>query len=173
MKNGLNKKILIIASLLIMLFLTAFLPWNMPKLINADKPFINLSGSIGESIGNANEAYEKAVLTPAPDDTVPTITPAPTDIPEIQDPEGNEIMIIVGDEDFAGLGEAVYIKGAGIEPLKISAGSLDTLKDTLQNKGSEGYKIILVDNYAETKVYRALKNMLEDFGINYETESIS
>jgi hypothetical protein len=173
MKNGLNKKILIIASLLIMLFLTAFLPWNMPKLINADKPFINLSGSIGESIGNANEAYEKAVLTPAPDDTVPTITPAPTDIPEIQDPEGNEIMIIVGDEDFAGLGEAVYIKGAGIEPLKISADSLDTLKDTLQNKGSEGYKIILVDNYAETKVYRALKNMLEDFGINYETESIS
>ena len=173
MKNGLNKKILIIASLLIMLFLTAFLPWNMPKLINADKPFINLSGSIGDSIGNANEAYEKAVLTPAPDDTVPTITPAPTDIPEIQDPEGNEIMIIVGDEDFAGLGEAVYIKGAGIEPLKISADSLDTLKDTLQNKGSEGYKIILVDNYAETKVYRALKNMLEDFGINYETESIS
>ena len=173
MKNGLNKKILIIASLLIMLFLTAFLPWNMPKLINADKPFINLSGSIGESIGNANEAYEKAVLTPAPDDTVPTITPAPTDIPEIQDPEGNEIMIIVGDEDFAGLGEAVYIKGAGIEPLKISADSLDTLKDTLQNKESEGYKIILVDNYAETKVYRALKNMLEDFGINYETESIS
>lgn len=173
MKNGLNKKILIIASLLIMLFLTAFLPWNMPKLINADKPFINLSGSIGESIGNANEAYEKAVLTPTPDDTVPTITPAPTDIPEIQDPEGNDIMIIVGDEDFAGLGEAVYIKGAGIEPLKISADSLDTLKDTLQNKGSEGYKIILVDNYAETKVYRALKNMLEDFGINYETESIS
>ena len=173
MKNGLNKKILIIACLLIMLFLTAFLPWNMPKLINADKPFINLSGSIGESIGNANEAYEKAVLTPVPDDTVPTITPAPTDIPEIQDPESNEIMIIVGDEDFAGLGEAVYIKGAGIEPLKISADSLDTLKDTLQNKGSEGYKIILVDNYAETKVYRALKNMLEDFGINYETESIS
>jgi hypothetical protein len=173
MKNGLNKKILIIASLLIMLFLTAFLPWNMPKLINADKPFINLSGSIGESIGNANEAYEKAVLTPVPDDMVPTITPAPTDIPEIQDPESNEIMIIVGDEDFAGLGEAVYIKGAGIEPLKISADSLDTLKDTLQNKGSEGYKIILVDNYAETKVYRALKNMLEDFGINYETESIS
>ena len=173
MKNGLNKKILIIASLLIMLFLTAFLPWNMPKLINADKPFINLSGSIGESIGNANEAYEKAVLTPVPDDTVPTITPAPTDIPEIQDPESNEIMIIVGDEDFAGLGEAVYIKGAGIEPLKISADSLDTLKDSLQNKGSEGYKIILVDNYAETKVYRALKNMLEDFGINYETESIS
>ena len=173
MKNGLNKKILIIASLLIMLFLTAFLPWNMPKLINADKPFINLSGSIGESIGNANEAYEKAVLTPAPDDAVPTISPAPTDIPEIQDPESNEIMIIVGDEDFAGLGEAVYIKGAGIEPLKISADSLDTLKDTLQNKGSEGYKIILVDNYAETKVYRALKNMLEDFGINYETESIS
>lgn len=173
MKNGLNKKILIIASLLIMLFLTAFLPWNMPKLINADKPFINLSGSIGESIGNANEAYEKAVLTPVSDDTVPTITPAPTDIPEIQDPESNEIMIIVGDEDFAGLGEAVYIKGAGIEPLKISADSLDTLKDTLQNKGSEGYKIILVDNYAETKVYRALKNMLEDFGINYETESIS
>ena len=173
MKNGLNKKILIIASLLIMLFLTAFLPWNMPKLINADKPFINLSGSIGESIGNANEAYEKAVLTPAPDDTVPTITPAPTDIPEIQDPEINEIMIIVGDEDFAGLGEAVYIKGAGIEPLKISADSLDSLKDTLQNKGSEGYKIILVDNYAETKVYRVLKNMLEDFGINYETESIS
>ena len=173
MKNGLNKKILIIASLLIMLFLTAFLPWNMPKLINADKPFINLSGSIGESIGNANEAYEKAVLTPVPDDTVPTITPAPTDIPEIQDPESNEIMIIVGDEDFAGLGEAVYIKGAGIKPLKISADSLDTLKDTLQNKGSEGYKIILVDNYAETKVYRALKNMLEDFGINYETESIS
>ena len=172
MKNGSNKKILIIALLLMFLFLTAFWPQNMPKLINADKPFIDLSGSIGESIGSANEAYEKAVLTPAPDDTVPTITPAPTDIPEIQDPEGDEIMIIVGDEDFAGSGEIVYIKGAGMETLKFSADSLDILKDTLQNKGSEGYKIILVDNYAETKAYRVLKKMLEDYGISFETESI-
>lgn len=146
---------------------------RIPNLINANKPFIDLSGSIGESIGNANEAYEKAVLTPAPDDTVPTVTPVPTDIPEIKDPEGNEIMIVVGDEDFAGSGEAVYIKGAGSDPVKFSADSMESIKDILQNKGSEGYKIILVDNFAETKVYRNLKTLFADHGIDYETESIN
>lgn len=174
MKNGSNKKILICICLVIAILATGYAPWErVPNLINANKPFVDLSGSIGESIGNANKAYEKAMLTPAPDDTViPTITPVPTDIPELQDPEGNEIMIIVGDEDFAGSGEGVYIKGAGMETLMFSADSLDTLKDTLQNKDSEGYKIILVDNYAETKAYRILKRMLEDYGISFETESI-
>ena len=174
MKNGSNKKILVFICLIIVIISTGYGPFErIPNLINANKPFIDLSGSIGESVGNAKEAYEKAVLTPAPDDTVPTITPAPTDIPEIQDPESGEIMINVGDEDFAGSGEAVYIKGAGMEPLKFSVDSFETLKNTLQSKEFEGYKIILVDNYAETKVFRILKRMLEDSGIDYEIESIN
>jgi hypothetical protein len=175
MKNGLNKKIMIFICLVVTILATGYAPWErVPNLINANKPFVDLSGSIGESIGNANKAYEKAMLTPAPDDTmIPTVTPIPTDIPDIQDPEAGEIMIIVGDEDYAGSGEVVYIKNFGMDPLKFSSDSFETLKETLQNKGSEGYNIILVDNYAETKVYRILKNMLEDAGISFETESIN
>ena len=66
MKNGWNKKIIIISGLIMALFLTAFWSWNMPNLINADKPFIDLSGSVGDSIGNAEKAYEKSKLTSLP-----------------------------------------------------------------------------------------------------------
>ena len=95
------------------LLFTAFWSWNMPSLINADKPFIDLSGSIGDSIGNANTAYEKGQVTPIPTDT-PGITPeptpeiTPTDIPVIG-PEDKEFEIIVGAEDYSGDGESIVL----------------------------------------------------------------
>ena len=158
MKNGWNKKIIIISGLVMVLFLTAFLPWNMPNLINADKPFIDLSGSIGESIGNANKAYEKAVLTPAPDDDpVPTVTPIPDDITDITDPDNQELKIVIGDEDYSGSGEAVYING---ERLNVN----DSF--TIQGDMDE-LKVILIDNYAESGTLGRLKKALEDSGIDY------
>ena len=164
MKNGWNKKIIIISGLVMALFLTAFWSWNMPKLINADKPFIDLSGSIGESIGSANEAYEKAVLTPAPDDNpVPTVTTVPDDITDITDPDNPDLKIIVGDEDFSGSGENVYVNG---EKLSIS-GAFVIQTDT-PDAG-----VILIDNYAEAKTVAKIKRILEEQGISYRIESVN
>ena len=172
MKNGWNKKIIIISGLVIFLFLTAFFPWNMPKLINADKPFIDLSGSIGESIGSANEAYEKAVLTPAPDDTViPTVTPEPTDVPDISDPNDGELKIMIGDENYAGSGEAVFLKSEGSTVLRYSIVAVKDLKQAIINRVSDGLKVVLVDNYAETNSFKLVKRMLEEVNIEFRIES--
>ena len=163
MKNGSNKKILIIAGLVMVLFLTAFWSWNMPKLINADRPFIDLSGSIGESIGNANEAYEKSVLTPAPTDApLPTTTPVPTDIPDITDPDTPEVRIVVGSNDYSGSGETVYVDGVEINS-----------PDMLLSKSASGeVEVILTDDYAEAGTMAKIKGVLEEYGINYRFESV-
>ena len=145
------------------LFLTAFWDWNMPSLINADKPFIDLSGSIGESIGSANEAYEKAVLTPAPDDDpLPTVTPIPDDITDVTDPDNQELKIIAGDEDLSGSGEVIYING---EKMSLPEGF------TIQTDLSD-LKVLLIDNYAEAKTVARLKKILEEQGISYRVQSI-
>ena len=145
------------------LFLTAFWDWNMPSLINADKPFIDLSGSIGESIGSANEAYEKAVLTPAPDDDpVPTVTPIPDDITDVTDPDNQELKIVAGDEDLSGSGEVIYING---EKMSLPEGF------TIQTDLSD-LKVLLIDNYAEAKTVDRLKRILEEQGISYHIQGI-
>ena len=170
MKNGWNKKIIIISGLVMVLFLTAFLPWNMPNLINADKPFIDLSGSIGESIGNANKAYEKSKLESIPDDDpTPTTTPSPNDITDISDPNNQMVWIVAGDSDISGSGESVAIEGES--RYVISDLFENGLDSVIQQFDLTGRKVILVDNYAETKTMNKIKHVLEKYGIEYRIES--
>ncbi len=155
-----------------LLFLTAFLPWNMPKLINADKPFIDLSGSIGESIGNASKAYEKSKLTSIPDDDdpIPTATPIPNDITDISDPYDQKIWIVAGSSDITGSGESVTIEGDNTSvSIDLNNNGLDMV---LQQFDLTGKKAILVDNYAETKTVYKIKRILEKYGIEYRIETI-
>jgi len=173
MKNGSNKKKLIVAGCIMFLLLAAFWGPNMPHLINADKPFIDLSGSIGESIGNANTAYEKAVLTPAPTDAPEiTTTPAPTDVPDVTDVEGSKIRISVGDDEYTGSGETVYIKGMMTDSVEVKVSSVDSLKEMLSTGRFDDVEIILVDNYAETKTFKNVKLALDEFGKTYSVEHV-
>ena len=173
MKDGSNKKKLIMAGCIMFLLLVAFLPWNMPKLINADKPFIDLSGSIGKSIGNANTAYEKAMLTPAPTDAPEvTVTPAPTDVPDITETEGSKIRIAIGDDDYSGSGETVYVKGMMADSVEVRVSSVDALKEMLLAGRFDDVEIILVDNYAETTMFKNVKSVLEESGKNFTMEHV-
>ena len=163
MKTGLkNKKKLIITGLIMFLLLTAFWSWNMPKLINADLPFIELKGSIGESIGSAKIAYEKATLVTNPDIPVITETPEPTEIPDTST-EKDEVRIVIGDDDMSGSGEKITADGSYIT-------SLDDLKVLLDSENFEGKDLVLVDNYAETKIFRALIEYFKSKGTEYRTQ---
>ena len=173
MKSGSNKKKILITAVLMFLLFAAYLPWNMPSLINADKPFIDLSGSIGDSIGNANTAYEKGLVTPVPTDT-PGITPeptpeiTPTDIPVIG-PEDKEFEIIVGAEDYSGDGESIVIMGAGGAEMK--AYSITSFETMINGEAFSGKSFVLVDNYAENQTYRDVMSILDGSGKEYRTES--
>jgi len=162
MKNGSNKKILIYICLFAFLFITGYAFWErVPKLINADKPFIDLSGSIGESVGNAQTAYEKAVLTPAPTGE-PQLTPGPepTDIPGPDNPEENELRIMIGDVDPSGPGESISIEG-------IKLNSPEELKSRIMSEEYAGKSYILMDYYAESSTLKDIKGFLDGSGIAY------
>ena len=166
MKNGSNKKGIIICLIGMFLILTAFWSWNMPHLINADKPFIDLSGSIGESIGNAAAAYEKAILTPAPTSQPEiTVTPEPTDIPDISLSGDSVVKIVIGENTAYGSGEIIFIGD-----MRVS--SPDEMLRIISGEEFEEKSFILVDNYAETVIYREVKKALEDSGIDFSSERV-
>ena len=145
---------------------------SVPKLINSDKPFIDLSGSIGDSIGSANKAYEKDILSPVPTEIVPTIVPPePTDKPIETEPDKKELRIVVGDISLSGAGERISLEGTEKDYSGIEISSADDLKKTLKNEDISGITIILVDNYAEVKAYRDAEKILMDLGIEFLRES--
>ena len=58
---GKKKKYILIICIVAAFLMSGYLFYT-PELKNADKPFIDLTGSVGQSLGNAKEAY--AVSTP-------------------------------------------------------------------------------------------------------------
>ena len=166
MKRGSNKTIIIIC-VLCFLFLTGYGFWEtIPKLINANKPFIDLAGSVGESIGNANSAYEKAQLTPIPDDPLnPSVTPEPTKIPDDEKNNG-EIKVVIGDTFLSGSGEKITVNSEVLE-------SIDRLYEFLINPELEGKKVLLIDHYAETNAYKAAEECIKRTGKQYEKKRVT
>ena len=53
---GKKKKCILIVCIVAALLMSGYLFYT-PELKNADKPFIDLTGSVGQSLGNAKEAY--------------------------------------------------------------------------------------------------------------------
>ena len=175
MKNGWNKKILIVFCVMALTFLTGFAIWEtVPKLINANKPFVELKGSIGLSIGNAQKAYEKAQLTPVPTEAlVPTTTPAPTEMPEINEPDSSEVWIRIGDEDYAGSGETVtLVYGQGDVTYHRNITSSDDFEHFLKDGTFDSFKLVLFDDYAEREAYWKIKGVLDKLGYEYTTKSV-
>ena len=165
MKNG-SKKTKIIVILFMCFFCCAYAFWeDIPNLINADKPFIDLTDSIGRSIGNAEDAYREANPTPIPTpipQPTPVITPepTPTEIP----PEENVVKLYVGDGDISGSGESMYFDDKVI-------GSYEELKETILNLDLEGKVIVLIDYYAEKEAFLNVMKVLDALEADYRTET--
>ena len=122
-----------------------------PELINANKPFIELSGSIGTSIGNAEKAYdyEHPKVEPAPTPVKPTPTPVK---PEVK----TQVEIIVS-------GEAIAVDNRKVN-------SIDEFESVIRSKDFDELSFILVDDYAEAKTYKTVVKVLDDAGKKYKPQ---
>ena len=135
-------------------FLTGY-AFYKPKLINANKPFIELSGSIGTSIGNAKDAYEYEHPKVEPAKPTPTpVKPTPTPVkPEVR----TQADIVVS-------GESVSLDGRACK-------NVEDFETMIRGKEYDSLSFVLIDDYAEATTYRAVKRVLEDVGKKYSPQT--
>ncbi|MCR5738241.1 MAG: hypothetical protein K6G43_00315 [Lachnospiraceae bacterium] len=112
-----------------------------PKLINADKPFIELSGSVGDSIGNAQSAF--AIANPVP----LTVTS------EVLTHYDYIIEVTL---------ETITLNG--------NAYSLNDLESDIKSGEFRGKTVLLIDNYAETVTYKSVLGVLKTNNIDYKEQ---
>lgn len=134
-------------------FLTGYVFYE-PKLINANKPFIELSGSIGTSIGNAKNAYEYEHPKVEPAKSTPTpVKPTPTPVKhEVK----TQAAIMVS-------GEIISLDGKECK-------NVEDFETMIRSKEYDSLSFVLIDDYAEATTYRAVKRVLEDVGKKYSLQ---
>lgn len=155
MKPGLrkNRKLkLVLASILVMLTCAGYIFYT-PKLINADDPFIDLSGSVGTAIGNAESAVEAGVHN---DEQVarPTETPPqPTPVPYHREDSKESVTVRISDN-------VITING-------IKAMDFDDFTLRITGAAFAGKQIELIDDYAELKTFRRAVRILGEYELPY------
>lgn len=128
------KKYLIFVLALCLLLLTGF-SFYKPVLINASEPFIDLSGSVGTSIGNAKEAFQME-------------NQSGTTKPGNSGEEKTQIEIIVCDETF-------LVDG-------VECPYFSRVNEYICREENENCKFILVDDYAEAEAYKKVLRSLRE-----------
>lgn len=128
------KKYLIFVLALCLLLLTGF-SFYKPVLINASEPFIDLSGSVGTSIGNAKEAFQMENQSG---------TTKPGNFGE----EKTQIEIIVCDETF-------LVDG-------VECPYFSRVNEYICREENKNCKFILVDDYAEAEAYKKVLRSLRE-----------
>lgn len=152
-----NKRIKLAVICVMIVVLCAGYILYKPKLINADKPFIELAGSVGTAVGNAKDAVNR--LTPVPTKE-PNLTPAPTPVPKPATPTpptptpvpDNKVTIRVEDT-------SIYVN-------KLLCSDIDDLNRRLGSLVKDDSVVTLVDDYAELKTYRGVLMLLKQLGID-------
>ncbi|MCQ2497134.1 MAG: hypothetical protein MJ131_11155 [Lachnospiraceae bacterium] len=168
MKRGLknNNKFKFIIFLCIgMLFLTGFAFWEtVPKLINADKPFIELSDSVGLSVSNAESAYN--LSNPSP---IPTMAPVATPVPLAPQ---KLVEVHVGNDEYDDAVKLRYGDYNHEQNFDMKADkreqSLENLKKQLEVAVKDGRRIRLIDNYAEKNAFLTILQLSRE--IDPQTE---
>ncbi len=130
-----------------------------PVLKNSNLPFIELSGSVGKSIGNANQAYTVA-NSKTNSNTNPTPTPKaqPTKPVETEKKMNkkpvDEVEVTVCDEEIK----------VGV----FSYTDINVFVDAVRDGKFEGKRVMLYDDYAEAKTFIAIIKVFEEMDIRYE-----
>lgn len=172
----------IAAFFMITVILCGYAPWQkVPDLVNVGGPFIDLKGTVGESIGNAEKAYEaeNAVQTPTgiPDDQpTPTITPLPTPTPvdgltptpTITPTPTARLKVMVGHDLITDPSKdpAVIIS---IDGSRVYEDTDEVIKVIAEEAASK--EIVLIDNFAEASTFGKLIRYLEENGIRFIKET--
>ena len=128
------KKYLIFILALSLLLLAGF-SFYKPVLINASEPFIDLSGSVGTSIGNAKEAFQME-------------NQSGTTKPGNSGEEKTQIEIIVCDETF-------LVDG-------VECPYFSRVNEYICREENKNCKFILVDDYAEAEAYKKVLHSLRE-----------
>lgn len=178
-----NKNRLVLSAVIFGVILSGYTFFEkVPDLVNVSGPFIDLSGSVGNSIGNAREAYDTEDVSisptaeptqePASDITpTPVITPDPGNLPTPVITPAARIEITVGDDIVANptidRAEIVSIHNRGSFGVDIEARTFESLEETLKylKKMNMDKPVVLIDNYAETNTFKAVRNALNERGI--------
>ncbi len=140
--------------------------WGYKAILkNAKGPFVELSGSVGVAIGNAqtqemNEEQAQIIQTPKPTPK-PTPIPKPTPLPKPSEKESDKKSNIVEIEIS---GDIIKKNGT---PCRLS--DIELL--TRNASKSFGKEIIIVDDWADYTVYRKVMSMLDEAGLNYEKKT--
>ena len=128
------KKYLIFILALSLLLLAGF-SFYKPVLINASEPFIDLSGSVGTSIGNAKEAFQLE-------------NQSGTSESGNSGEEKTQIEIIVCDETF-------LVDG-------VECPYFSRVNEYICREENKNCKFILVDDYAEAEAYKKVLRSLRE-----------
>ena len=130
--------------------LTGFGSKNI-KLINAKDPFIDLDGTVGNSILNAGTATDdEEPVSPVE----PTPEPQPTETPEPSENKVEEIVVMVS-------GEVFFID-------ELSVSNMESLRKALEDGLFSDKLVILTDDYAETMTFKRLQREFKKQGISVE-----
>lgn len=165
MKRGFgnNKKTILLSVnlALILLFIADLdLVLDDPELINASMPFIELSGSVGTSIGNAKKAY--IISNPAP-----SPTPIPSHSPSVVKPSDDN-MIVDDDSQTAVKGE-IDVRDERITIDGYKCTDVEQFTTLINSKKyQEINKYTIYENYANYQVFVLVLHNLDDAHKNYE-----
>lgn len=160
MKDGLknnskkpwNRKSFWTVAAVLTVFICCGYIFYVPKLINADKPFIDLSGSLGDAIGSA----ESAVMSGNRDtDDVnrPTAAVTPTPIPRQHDENAEYITIRVSDD-------IITVNGIRVE-------NFEEFRSRITGKAFADKSFEIIDDYAELKTFRKALRILDECECSY------
>lgn len=149
MKSGkYNNKIIVSCFILASaLFLFGF-GSNKAELRNCDSPFINLTGSVGNSVTYAENAINAESATTAPAVVTPVvITPKPS----------NEVLIRVHNEEIC-----VITVINGNDSVRHTYEDLNGLKTDIENGIFDEKTVILIDDYAESVTFNRIIKLFKD-----------
>lgn len=152
-------------ALVLLLILSATLTGALlfkPELINASEPFIDLNSGVGQAIGNAKDAYS-AINISSPLEAQPPV-PASS---EVSMPDHTAV-----DGNFGDYSVRIVVEGESVT--KQESGSnrrteMD-IKDLLNEIRSTSGSILLVDDYADAKVFTRIIQTLDTQGIPFDKE---
>lgn len=166
MKNGLNSRSVRLSLLLVILPLVltgAF--WDTPKLMNDDPPFVDLEGSIGTSIGNAEKAYKEVSALHSADQSQKNET---SQNAQVSNPANVTAPSSSGKSDIT-----IEVSGEMVKLGNDYYGNPDIFKNNVVEKGTlNGKKVKLTDDWAEAGTYKRVRSILDSAGIGYYEVSV-
>ena len=160
MKNGLrNRKTQILLCLVaVALALTGGIFYT-PELKNADKPFIELSGSVGTAIGNAKDAYSDEHVRSDTLQETEENKPASTALEKEREQAPDRII-------------EIYVTDEEIKIGMKKVADFSEFETLIRSENYDGREFAIVDDFGEYKTIKRIDKLLEKLGKTYSIRQV-